>query len=93
MKQFTATEAIHIYVPAIARSTTRAYGVALTSPVCGRGVICWYRDRSAFLSAEEQSQLTRGSDEERSELSFADRRIFYRTGNAAVRALLGQGTK
>ena len=88
MSDTETAEPIHIYLPAVGRMTRRGYGVALTDPVRSEGVICWFRDRDAFLAAQAQAVEERTREDGRNELSFAVRRESFRNLSAAVRALV-----
>jgi len=90
---FDTTEAIHLYLPAIGRMTAKGYGVALTDPIRGQGIICWYVDRQAFLTAEQQLRMGLTSRDDASELTLATHCTVYGSGQLAVQALLATATR
>ena len=84
----TAVDSLNIKIPVIGRMTPRGYGVALAHPVEKKGLICWFKDRRAYLVAVQDADLERRTGKDGSELYFADKLDTYPNGETAIRTLI-----
>ena len=88
MSQDEVVDSLHVYVPALGKMTSRGYGVALAHPLDRKGVICWYRNRQAYIAATQDADERRRAGMDASEFHFADDYETFPDGDAATRALL-----
>ena len=91
MSKQDVVDSLHIYTPAIGKMTPKGYGVALAHPIEQKGVICWFRDRRAYIDAGQDASARRQAGMDASELYLADELDIYPNGDDATRALLEYG--
>ena len=86
-----AVDSLSIRIPVLGRMTPVGYGIALAHPVEEKGLICWFKNRHAYLVAVQDADINRRAGRDGSELYFADRFDTYPNGETAIRELIRYG--